>query len=98
MVNRQYDGKLEEILKEKITEVIRELSTYTVFRRKSEWEKEESIAYKTLQEEVVNNRPLIKDKVENIIKNYPFDELKRDEIGDVIYQCVMDKLFDSNKN
>jgi hypothetical protein len=93
MVNRQYDGKLDATLRTKISEVINSLSPYTVFSRKDAWQKEESVAYKALQEEMANSRPLIKSRVEQIISEYPFNELKDNEIGEVVYQCVMDRLF-----
>ena len=93
MVNRQYDGKLEALLKEKVTGVINELSAYTVFQKKNAWEHEDSVAYKALQEEMALSRPLIKARVEQIIQEYPFHELEQDEIGDVVYQCIMGRLF-----
>ena len=93
MVNKQFDGNLNEILKNKIVDIINKLSTYTVFQKKDAWEKEDSVAYKALQKEMENARPLIKNRVEQIIQDYPFHELDQDEIGEVVYQCVMDKLF-----
>lgn len=93
MVNQQFDGNLNELLKSKIVDIINNLSTYTVFQKKDAWEKEDSVAYKALQEEMTNARPLIKNRVEHIIQEYPFHELDQDEIGEVIYQCIMDKLF-----
>lgn len=96
MVNRQYNGKLEELLQEKIAKVINELSPYTVFSKKDAWQREDSVAYKALQEEMANARPIIKARIEQIIQEYPFHELGRDEIGGAVYQCVMDKLFASS--
>lgn len=93
MVNQQFSGELETILKNKITDVINGLSTYSVFKRKDAWEREESVAYIALQEEMTNARPLIKNRVEQIINEYPFNELDHDEIGEVVYQCVTDRLF-----
>lgn len=98
MVNQAYDGKLSEILHQKITKVIDELSSYCVFKRKDSWEKDDSVAYKALQEEMAAARPLIKAKVEEVINNYPFDELKADEIGEIIHECIMDKLFTKNSS
>lgn len=97
MVDKQYDGKLDEFLKAKIPEVINGLSPYTVFRQKDAWQRDDSVAYKALQEEMANSRPLIKARVEKIIDEYPFNELRHDEIGDVIHECIMDRLFASRE-
>lgn len=94
MVNKQFDGNLKQILKDKTFEIINDLSSYTVFRRKSEWEKEDSIATKILNEECANLRPIIKQKVEEIVDSYPFNELRKDEIADVIHECIMNRLFE----
>jgi len=96
MVNEQFNGNLENLLKEKITEILNDLSSYTVFRRKDAWDRDESIATKILNEECANARPLIKQRVEQIIEQYPFNELKNDEIGEVVYECIMDRLFNKN--
>ena len=93
MVDKQFDGKMEEILRKKIPDIINDLSAFSVFREKDLWGKEESVAYKILQEEMKNARPAIKEKIENIIQEYPFRELDHDYIGEVIYECIMEKLF-----
>jgi hypothetical protein len=93
MIDRQFNGELETILSTKILEIINGLSAFSVFRQKDVWGNEDSVAYKALQEEVANARPLIKARVEQIIQEYPFHELQYDEIGEVVYQCVMDRLF-----
>lgn len=98
MVNKQFDGKLKEILKSKISDIIKNLKSYEVFKRKDAWEQEDSVGYKILQEEMTNARPLIKSRIEEIIKNYPFNELKNDEIGNVVYECIMDRLFKSRND
>lgn len=93
MVDRQFSGTLEEQLKAKIGDIVDGLSAFSVFRRKDAWDKQDSVAYIALQEEMANARPLIKARVEKIIGDYPFAELQNDEIGDVVYRCVMDRLF-----
>lgn len=97
MVDRQYDGELDELLKSKIADIINELSSFVVFRRKDVWDKEDSVAYKILREELANARPLIKARVEKVICEYPLHELTREHIGETISECIMDKLFDNDK-
>lgn len=93
MVDRQIDGSLDEKIRSKVTDAIDSLTSFSVFREKDVWGGKESIGQKILNEEIANSRPLIKEKVEKIISNYHFNELKNDEIGDVVYQCIMDRLF-----
>lgn len=93
MVNEQIDEDLSQFLKCKIVSIIEDLSSYSVFKKADAWDRESSKAYKILQEEIGNSRPLIKARVHQIIAEYPFSELEHDEIGEVIRQCVMDKLF-----
>jgi hypothetical protein len=93
MIDQQFNGELRRILSMNISKIINGLSSFSVFRQKDAWGREDSVAYKILQEEMANARPLIKARVEQIVQEYPFHELQYDEIGEVVYQCVMDRLF-----
>ena len=93
MVNECFGGELKQILIANITRVISELTAFTVFRKADAWEREDSAAMKILNEVSNESRPLIEKRVTDIIAEYPFNELKQDEIGEVVYQCIMDKLF-----
>lgn len=50
-------------------------------------------AYKIIEEESHNARPLIREIVEKHIREYDFHELERDEIGDVIWEVIMNKIL-----
>ena len=93
MIDKQIGGNLEQRIKDKVIDVINSLSEFSVFRRKDNWTKEDSIAYRILQEEMKNSRPLIKSRIQQIIDEYPFEKINREMVGDAIYQCIMDKLF-----
>lgn len=69
-----------------------------MFRRKDAWDRTESPAVKILDEECANSRPLIREMVEKHIREYPFYELDRDEIGSVIYDVIMEKILKPAKN
>ena len=71
---------------------------YYVFRRKDAWDRTESPAVKILDDECANSRPLIREMVEKHIREYPFHELDRDEIGDVIYDVIMEKILKPTRN
>lgn len=77
----------------KVREVIAELSTFSVFRKADVWERKNSIAYDIMQEECRASRPLIKAKVEQIINEYNFPQLERDEIMYTIADVLTDRLL-----
>lgn len=77
----------------KVRAVIEELSTYTVFRKADVWEKKNSVAYDILEEECRAARPLIKKRVEQIIDEYNFPQLERDEIMYTIADVLTDRLL-----
>lgn len=87
------EENFESLLRGKIRESIEEDVQFYVFRRADAWERSESPAVKILDEECRNTRPLIRECVENHIRNYPFYELEKDEIGETIYNVIMDKIL-----
>ena len=89
----------EKALRERIDSAIRDDSVkYYVFRRKDVWDRTESPAVKILDDECANSRPLIREMVEKHIREYPFHELDRDEIGCVIYDVIMNKILNRRAN
>lgn len=94
LVAEQWDGDFAELLKRKIRGVIESDSLkYEVFRKKDAWNRTESPAIRILDEECANARPLIRECVEKHIREYPFHELDRDEIGNVIWDVIMDRIL-----
>ena len=86
----------KEITK-KVHRIIDELSTYTVFRKADAWERKNSIAYDIMEEECRASRPLIKARVEQIINEYKFPQLERDEIMYTIADVLTDRLLPKKK-
>ena len=77
----------------KVRELIEQLSSYTIFRKADVWERKNSIAYDIMQEECRASRPLIKARVEQIINEYNFPQLERDEIMYTIADVLTDRLL-----
>ena len=77
----------------KVRNVIENISTYTVFRKADAWERKNSVAYDILEEECRAARPLIKARVEQIINEYNFPQLERDEIMYTIADVLTDRLL-----
>ena len=77
----------------KVRNVIENISSYTVFRKPDAWERQSSIANDILNEECRAARPLIKKRVEQIINEYDFPQLERDEIMYTIADVLTDRLL-----
>lgn len=77
----------------KVRNVIENISAFTVFRKADIWERQSSVAYDILEEECRAARPLIKKRVEQIIDEYNFPQLERDEIMYTIADVLTDRLL-----
>ena len=77
----------------KVRNVIENLSTFTVFRKADAWERQSSVAQDILDEECRASRPLIKKRVEQIINEYNFPQLERNEIMYTIADVLTDRLL-----
>ncbi len=77
----------------KVRDVIAGLSDFTVFQKADAWERKNSIAYDIMQEECRASRPLIKARVEQIVNEYKFPQLERDEIMYTIADVLTDRLL-----
>lgn len=77
----------------KVRNVIENISIFTVFRKADAWERQSSIAQDILDEECRAARPLIKKRVEQIINEYNFPQLERDEIMYTIADVLTDRLL-----
>lgn len=77
----------------KVRNVIENISVFTVFRKADVWERKNSVAYDILEEECRATRPLIKRRVEQIINEYNFPQLERDEIMYTIADVLTDRLL-----
>ena len=91
------DDFCKKEIPKKVHRVIDELSTYTVFRKADSWERKNSIAYDIMEEECRASRPLIKARVEQIINEYKFPQLERDEIMYTIADVLTDRLLPKKK-
>ena len=87
------DDFCKKEIPKKVHRIIDELSTYTVFRKADAWERKNSITYDIMEEECRASRPLIKARVEQIINEYKFPQLERDEIMYTIADVLTDRLL-----
>lgn len=80
-------------IQKKVRNTIENISTFTVFRKADIWERQNSVAYDILEEECRATRPLIKKRVEQIVNEYNFPQLERDEIMYTIADVLTDRLL-----
>lgn len=91
VIKEQWDGDLDKLVRDKVEENIVNMPLYMVVNNSQYSGKTE--AYKIIEEESKAARPLIKEMVEKHIREYSFHELERDEIGDVIWEVIMNKIL-----
>ena len=85
---------IEDSIKQKVPEIINDLSSYSIFRAKDNWQ-EESIGQKLLNEAVIKNKDLLEDKVkELLVKEYNKYNAGDDFavlMSDVVYKIFLPK-------
>lgn len=91
VLDEKFDKNLEEILCKKCEDIINNLSAFSVFRDKDSFNSKKSVGQEILDQKVKESEGLIEKKINEIIESYDFNELK-ESIGDLVYQCIMDKL------
>lgn len=91
-VDKALDNSAKELIKEKTIEIIKGITSYSVFRRKDYFEKEDSEAFKILRSSVIENSDLIKQKTKEAIELADFTKYLKDEydIRETIGESVID--------
>ena len=87
------ENDCKKTIAQKTQQIIENLSSYSVFRKADAWERQNSVAYDIMEEECRAARPLIKKRVEQIINEYNFPQLERDEIMHTIADVLTDRLL-----
>ena len=99
-VNKSIDYDMTEFIKNKVIEVINSLSNYSVFRDKGDYvygRDKDSIAQEYLNQYVEENKNIIRDRVVEIMQGLDGDTL-RDQLYDLIYQVVEDRIIGKKEN
>ncbi len=85
------DYDVKELIKSKVLNILNSNSEFGLYRRKSDWEKEDSKAYTYLQEYVEQHKGIIESKVisqlENIDSQYIIDL-----INESVYNILDERL------
>lgn len=99
-VNKSIDYDVTEFIKNKVIQIINELSAYSVFRDKGDYiygRDKNSIAQDYLNQYVEENKNIIKDRVIEIMQGLDSEKLN-DQLYDLIYQVVEDRIIGKKEN
>lgn len=99
-VNKSIDYDVTEFIKNKVIQIINELSEYSVFRDKGDYiygRDKNSIAQDYLNQYVEENKNIINDRVIEIMQGLDSEKLN-DQLYDLIYQVVEDKIIGKKEN
>ena len=92
-VDLAIDGKAKDVIKEKALKIIENVSSYSVFRKKDLWGKDESVAYSTLQSAVEENKNVIRENVKKIIDSYNYSTAINEElITDAVIEIIKSRF------
>ena len=90
-VDAVFDGEMASVVRDKAIEVIRAMSSITVFKRPDAWDREASKGWMHLQSAMDEAKPLIAERVNEIVRGMDITFL-HDLIQDRIAVAIIEKL------
>ena len=96
-VNKSIDYDVTEFIKNKVIEIINGMTSFSVFRRKGDYDDKNSIAQEYLNQYVEENKNIINDRVIEIMQGLDSEKLN-DQLYDLIYQVVEDRIIGKKEN
>lgn len=78
LVDKQFDLKLETILKDKVHEIVTNLTTFNIFKRPDAWSQETNCGYQILNRAINDNKELIYNIVKDNIPDNVVKSIKED--------------------
>lgn len=97
MVDELHGKNVDELIAKKAIEVINGLSSYTVFREKDVWDREESQGAKSLREAILSNKLILQEKVRTLIEGLDESVIK-ETLRDYACELLEDRLFGGKKS
>lgn len=89
MVDEVFGENLNQILTEKIVEIIKDMSSFSVFRVKNAWDRDESVAQKVMCQVVEENKHILKDTVVAQMLNAKIDD---EMVAEAVREVIVNKL------
>ncbi len=87
VVDDHFGDDAKAILEDKVITLISKLGIFELFRKPDAWSRETNSAYDFLQKTIASNRPLIEDKVIDILNN-EIASVAKDDIKEVILDSI----------
>ena len=91
IVDQHFDGNMVATLKDKAISVINNLSSTTVFSPPNAWDREASKGWQQMQQAIEDLKPMIHQRVGDIIADYDHSAL-RDLIETQVGEAILKKL------
>ena len=93
--NCKYQDEMNKMIEDKVIEIINNFGSYEVFRDKENGygDRKDSLATIYLKQSVENNKDLIDNRVKDLLGDFNV-ELFRQDLDDMIYECVQNRLFE----
>jgi hypothetical protein len=89
--------EMNKMIEDKVVNIIENFGVYEVFRSKDRgYGDKDSLATTYLKQSVENNKDLIGNRVKDLLGDFNV-ELFRQDLDDMIYECVQNKLFGKDK-
>lgn len=79
------------LIKEKAEEILKDIKSYSVFRKADAWGKGESIAYIELKKAIDNNQNLIHENVAAVVAKYDYESELRNN-ADMFSEFLIEAL------
>ena len=88
------EEEMNKIIEDKVIDILNNFSFYAVFRDKENGygDRNDSLATIYLKQSVENNKDLIDSRVKALLEDFNV-ELFRQDLDDMIYECVQNRLF-----
>ena len=87
-IDEIYDGEVDKVLKDKVIEILSDLSTFNVFAKPNAWDRAENAPYTTLCDVVKEHRGELDEKVKQSIS-----QLTKKDMKDVAMKLVESKML-----
>lgn len=85
----------KQIILDKVDNILKNKDlSYEMFKKKSAWEKEDSLAIQYIQEGVKENKEYIKSKIKPTIDKYLTEKIDKDYLDDVVIDALKEIIID----
>ena len=96
-VDEVIDGTFRQQLEENVQNIMKNFSEFNLFKKPDAWDREPNSAYKLLMDSVNNNKHLIDERVQEVVKGLQPREDWNIDLDCRIGDLIMTKLFNDGE-